>query len=200
MRETAPATINRPMELKLLSRERLYSGRVIDLVVDRVAMPSGKEGVREVARHPGGAVTVPLFDDGRVLLVSQFRYPLGRTITELPAGKLSPGEDPARAAVRELEEETGFTSANLKHLVTIYSTPGFCDEELHIYLARGLTPVPGGHRREEGESAMTVESVPLAEAVARAVRGELPDAKTIIGLLLAERMLGGTPLTPPQTP
>jgi ADP-ribose pyrophosphatase len=175
------------MELKLLSRQKLYSGRVIDLIVDRVTMPSGKEGVREVARHPGGAVTVPLLDDGRVLLVTQFRYPFGRFITELPAGKLAPGEDPARAARRELEEETGYTAATLEHLVTIYSTPGFCDEELHIYLARGLTPVPGGPRREEGELTMTVEAVPLAEAVARAVRGELPDAKTVIGLLLTER-------------
>ena len=188
------------MDLKLISSETVYTGRVIDLVVDRVAMPSGKEGVREVARHPGGAVAVPLLDDGRVLLVKQLRYPFGRHITELPAGKLAPGEDPLRAAGRELEEETGFTAATLEHLVTIYSTPGFCDEELHIYLARGLTPVPGGPRREEGESTMTVEAVPLAEAVARAVRGELPDAKTMIGLLLTERKLGSGPSSPPHTP
>ncbi|MEW6509596.1 MAG: NUDIX hydrolase [Bacteroidota bacterium] len=177
------------MELKLLSRETLYTGKVFDLVVDRIVYPSGKEGVREIARHPGGAVTVPLMDDGRVLLVRQLRYPFGRHITELPAGKLSPGEDPAAAAARELAEETGYAAGTLEHLVTIYSTPGFCDEQLHIYLARHITPRPEGIGREEGESSMVVEAIPFDEAVARAVRGEFPDAKTIIGLLLAERTL-----------
>ena len=179
----------RRTELKLLSREILYTGRVIDLLVDRVEYPSGRAGVREIARHPGGAVTVPVLDDGRVLLVTQLRYPIGARITELPAGKLSPGEEPAAAARRELEEETGYGASSLEHLATVYTTPGFCDEELHIYLARGLSPLPGGARREEGELTMTVESLPLGEAVARAVSGEFRDAKTIIGLLLAEKKL-----------
>jgi ADP-ribose pyrophosphatase len=177
------------MELKLLSREVLYSGRVFDLLVDRVEYPSGKAGVREVARHPGGAVTVPLLNDGRVLLVSQLRYPVGRRVTELPAGKLGPGEDPMAAAGRELAEETGYSAGSLEHLATVFTTPGFCDEELHIYLARGLSLVPEGPRREEGELNMTLDAVPLAVAVERAVRGEYPDAKTIIGLLLAEKRL-----------
>jgi len=185
---------DRRSELKLLSREVLYTGRVIDLLVDRVEYPSGKAGIREIARHPGGAVAVPILEDGNVLLVTQLRYPLGRRITELPAGKLSPGEDPREAARRELEEETGYGASSLEHLATVYTTPGFCDEELHLYLARGLSPVPGGARREEGELTMTVESLPFGEAVARAVRGEYPDAKTIIGLLLAEkRLMQGEP-------
>ncbi len=176
-------------ELKLLSREVLYTGRVIELLVDRVEYPSGKAGVREIARHPGGAVIVPLLDDGRVLLVSQLRYPVGKRVTELPAGKLALGEDPKAAAERELAEETGYRAASLDHLVTVFTTPGFCDEELHIYLARGLSLLPGGVRREEGELNMTVEEVPFGEAVSRAVRGDYPDAKTIIGLLLAEKRL-----------
>jgi len=186
-----PAEGGNPAELKLLSREVLYTGRVIDLLVDRVEYPSGRTGVREIARHPGGAVAVPLLDDGRVILVSQLRYPLGRRVTELPAGKLAPGEDPMSAAARELAEETGYSAASLEHLATVYTTPGFCDEQLHIYLARGLSLIPGGVRREEGELSMTVEEIPLDEAVARAVRGEFPDAKTIIGLLLAEKRFGG---------
>ena len=177
------------MELKLLSREILYTGRVIDLLVDAVEYPSGKTGVREVARHPGGAVTVPLLDDGRVLFVSQLRYPIGRRVTELPAGKLGKGEDPIAAARRELAEETGYSAASLDHLATVFTNPGFCDEELHIYIARGLSLLPGGPRREEGELNMTVEEVPFGEAVERAVRGEYQDAKTIIGLLLAEKKL-----------
>ena len=179
----------RNAELRLLSREVLYTGRVIDLVVDRIEYPSGTTGIREIARHPGGAVTVPILDDGRVLLVTQLRYPIGPRVTELPAGKLSPGEEPKAAAGRELAEETGYGASSLEHLVTVFTTPGFCDEELHVYLARGLTPLPGGARREEGELTMTLEAVPFAEAVSRAVRGEFPDAKTIIGLLLAEKRL-----------
>ena len=112
-------------ELKLLSREVRYTGRVIDLLVDSVQYPSGKSGVREIARHPGGAVTVPILDDGRVVLVSQLRYPLGRRVTELPAGKLMKGEDPRLAAARELEEETGYAASSLELLASVYTTPGF---------------------------------------------------------------------------
>jgi len=176
--------------LRLLSREILYTGRVIDLLVDRVEYPSGSSGIREIARHPGGAVVVPLLEDGRVLLVSQLRYPVGARVTELPAGKLARGEEPSAAALRELEEETGYTARGLEHLVTVYSTPGFCDERLHMYLARDVRPIPGGPRREEGELGMTVEAIPLEAAVTRALAGELPDAKTIIGLLLARERLG----------
>lgn len=179
------------MELKQLSREILYTGRVIELVIDRVEYPSGKTGMREIARHPGGAVVVPVFDDGRVMFVRQLRYPLGRHVMELPAGKLARGEDPAAAALRELAEETGYDAGSLEHLVTVYSTPGFCDEQLHIYLARGLALRPGGTLREEGELTMTLEFLPLEDAVARARRGEIEDAKTIIGLLLAHDRLGG---------
>ena len=180
-------------EIRRLSREVLYQGRVIDLLVDQVEYPSGRRGVREIAKHPGGGVTVPLLDDGRVLLVKQLRYPFDSHIVELPAGKLTPGEDPAEAAARELAEETGYHAGVLEHLATIYTSPGICDEQLFIYLARGLTPLPEGARREEGELTMTVLAVPFAEAVELAVRGELRDAKTVAGLLLADRKLHGDP-------
>ncbi len=173
------------MELTRLSREVLYKGRIIDLLVDQVQYPSGNRSVREVAHHPGGAAVVPVMDDGRVILVDQLRYPLERHILELPAGKLSPGEDPAVCAMRELEEETGWLGDPPSHLCSFYTTPGFCDEELHVYLARGLRPSPGGHKREEGEFTMNVHMLPFAEALAMVGDGRIKDAKTIIGLLLA---------------
>lgn len=177
------------MELKTLKREILYRGRVIDLLVDQVQYPSGNLSVREIAHHPGGAVAIPLFDDGRVLLVRQLRYPLGAYVLELPAGRLNPGEDPLQAAARELEEETGWTGARWTPLVSLFTSPGFCDEVLHLYLAEGLSPAPRGHRREESESSMTLETPSLGEAIRMIEGGTIRDAKTIAGLLLAARRL-----------
>lgn len=176
-------------ELTQLRSEVLYRGKVFDLVVDQVRYPSGRTGVREIARHPGGAVVVPLLDDGRVVMVKQLRYPFGRHLLELPAGKLGPGEDPALAAARELTEETGWIAGSLEKLTSIYTSPGFCDEELHLYLGRGLRESPDGHRREEGELSMTVHLLTFDDAVARVASGEIRDAKTIAGLLLAGRRL-----------
>ncbi|MBX2992540.1 MAG: NUDIX hydrolase [Bacteroidetes bacterium] len=175
------------MDLKRLKRDVLYTGKVFDLIVDQVEYPSGNTGVREIARHPGGAVVVPLLDSGMVMMVRQLRYPLGVHVLELPAGKLDKGEDPAAAARRELEEETGWLASSLHKLTSIYTTPGFCDEELHIYLATDLHQAEDGHKREEGELSMTVHFLPLSDAVKMAERGELKDSKTIIGLLLAQR-------------
>jgi ADP-ribose pyrophosphatase len=180
------------MELKRLSRQVVYTGKVFDLIVDQVEYPSGNTGVREIAHHPGGAVAVPILDDGQVVLVKQLRYPFGTHIYELPAGKLAPGEDPKVAAGRELEEETGYIAGSLQHLTSIYSTPGFCDEELHIFLATQLSKSHHGHRREEGEFSMTVESMPLQEALAMVEGGVIKDSKTIVGLLwIDKRMKGG---------
>ncbi len=175
------------MELKRLKREVLYTGKVFDLIVDEVEYPSGRRGIREIAHHPGGAVVVPLLDDGQVMMVQQLRYPFGKHILELPAGKLSPGEDPAEAARRELEEETGWVADHLTKLTSIYTTPGFCDEELHLYLGTALHPSPDGHRREEGEFSMTVHIFPLDQALHMIETGEIRDSKTIVGLLLAEK-------------
>ena len=178
-------------ELKQIKRETLYSGRVFDLIVDQVEYPSGNRSVREIAHHPGGAVAVPIMDDGSVLLIRQLRYPLGRHIYELPAGKLSPGEDPMLAARRELEEETGWVAGELELLSSVYTTPGFCDEILHIFLATKLQESPAGHRREEGEFTMTLHRVMMSDAIAMVESGEIQDAKTIIGLLMVERRRRG---------
>jgi ADP-ribose pyrophosphatase len=177
------------MDVEQLKREILYRGKVFDLIVDHVRYPSGSTGIREIAHHLGGAVVVPLADDRTVLLVEQLRYPLGRRILELPAGKLFPGEDPLLAARRELEEETGWSAGRMEKLASFYTTPGFCDEELHLYLGRELRRTVQGPHREEGEHGMTVHAIPFAEAVAMAKRGKIPDGKTIVGLLLASEHL-----------
>jgi ADP-ribose pyrophosphatase len=170
--------------IRRLRRDVLYTGKVFDLLVDQVAYPSGATGVREIARHPGGAVVVPLLDNGDVVLVRQWRWPIEGTLLELPAGKLAPGEEPAACAERELAEETGWVAGRLELLTRIYTTPGFCDEVLHIFRGTSLRPSPAGHAREEGEREMTIHTMPLADAAALVRRGEIRDAKTIIGILL----------------
>jgi ADP-ribose pyrophosphatase len=177
--------------LKLVKHEIVYQGKIIDVVVDQLEYPSGQKTIREVARHPGGAVAVPMLDDGRLILVSQLRYPLGEAILELPAGKLSPGEDPLDCARRELEEETGWMGGEWEKLTSIFSTPGFCDEELHIFLATQLVQAPNGYSRSEGEAEMSVHTFLFREAVEMIHRGEIRDAKTVCGILLLKDRVSG---------
>jgi ADP-ribose pyrophosphatase len=176
-------------DLKVLKSERLYAGRVFNLIVDQVEYPSGNRSVREVAEHSGGAVAVPLFDDGSVLLVRQYRYPVKAFLYELPAGKLQVGEDPQTCAARELEEETGYIASRWEKLTAIYTTPGFCTEQLHIFLAMQLQPSTRGQSLEEGEMHLTNEKIPFATAVGMIEAGTIVDSKTICGILLAERRM-----------
>jgi ADP-ribose pyrophosphatase len=176
--------------LKLLQREKLHAGKVFDLIVDQVEYPSGNRAVREVADHPGGAVTVPFLNDSTLLLIRQFRYPLNDVIYEFPAGKLDPQETPERCAARELEEETGYRARSLTPLGKIYTSPGFCTELLHLFVATGLTHVVDGPRLEEGELGLTVLPTPL-ETVAEMIRdGTIVDAKTICAFFLAMKQMG----------
>jgi len=175
--------------LKVVKRTTVFEGRVFDIIVDDVEYPSGNPSVREVARHAGGAVVVPVLDDGRLVMIRQHRYPLDEVIWELPAGKLDRGEEPLACAKRELAEETGYAASAWDHLNSIYTTPGFCDEVLHIYLARGLTQVPGGRKPEEGEESMTVHEIPFAEAVRMISEMDIRDGKSICGILQAAPLL-----------
>lgn len=177
------------MQLKVLQRRRLYEGKVFNLIVDDVEYPSGNRSIREVAEHPGGAVAAALLPDESIILVRQHRYPVDKDLFELPAGKLSPGEDPLHCAARELEEETGYTADSWQRLTAIFTTPGFCTEQLHIYLAVDVRPSARGRTLEEGELTMTVEVVPLQLAMEMIERGEIVDGKTICGIFLAERFL-----------
>lgn len=171
----------------LLEREKKYSGKIIDLTVDRIQYSSGRIAVREVVEHPGGAVIVCLFGNDDILLVRQYRHPFGQDVTELPAGKLDKNEDPLLCAQRELREETGYGARQWEKLTALYATPGFCNEVLHLFLARDPFLHEAGQALEEGEASLRVQRVPLKEAVAMIERQEIVDGKTIAGILLAER-------------
>jgi len=164
---------------------RVFEGRMISVEVDRVRFADGAEAVREVVRHPGAVVVVPLLSDGRVLLERQFRYPAGLELVELPAGKLDPGEDPLECARRELAEETGHGAASWRLLASFYSAPGFCDEVMHCFLAEGLAPGAQGHT--DDDERIELLAVPWAEALAMIDSGAIRDAKSIAGVLLADR-------------
>jgi len=167
-----------------LSGERIYSGRVVVLEVDRVGLPNGGESVREVIRHRGAAVVLPLLDDGRVVLVRQYRYPVGESLLELPAGTLEPAEDPLECAARELAEETGLRARTLSPLGRFYSAPGYTDETLHAVLATGLERTAGA--TPDRDELIETELVAPSEVARRIASGEIRDAKTIATLMLAQ--------------
>jgi len=169
------------MSFKVDKSEILYQGKVFNLQVDEITYTeSGNKGIRQVAVHPGGAVVVPVTDDGKIVLVQQFRYPLQRILLELPAGKLEPEEDPMLCATRELTEETGYTAAKVEPLGFIFTSPGFCTEKLYMYVATGLTP--GEFNREEGEIGMEIHEHTIEEIEKMIVDGIIVDAKTLGGI------------------
>ena len=178
-------------EFRLLASEEVYTGRVISLRRDTVAMPGGGDSVREVVRHPGAVAVVALDDEGRVLLLRQYRHAVGGYLWELPAGlRDADGEPPLETAKRELAEEAELAAGRWSLLTTIYSSPGFCDEQVLIYLAEGLADVerPEGFVVEHEEADMTLERMPLDEAVQRIYDGDIRNASAIIGLLAAWRV------------
>ncbi len=173
-------------EPRLLDRRTAYSGRVLEVGIDRLRLPDGGTTELEIIRHSGAAVVVPVTGDGEVLLVRQYRYATGEWLLEAPAGKLAPGEAPAACGRRELEEETGWRAARLDSLGAVWSSPGFTDELLHLFLARDLEP---GTQALERDELLTVERQPVSAAVAMARDGRITDAKTVCALLRAAAAL-----------
>ena len=165
---------------------RVHDGHVISLRVDTVAMPGGGEREREVVEHPGAVGIVALDDEGRVLLLRQYRHPVGQHLWELPAGLLDEDGEPARAAAaRELHEEAGLQARTWHTLVDTYTSPGMSDEATRVYLARDVSATADDHERVDEEADMTVEWVPLADAVRRVLNGDIQNALCVIGLLAA---------------
>jgi 8-oxo-dGTP pyrophosphatase MutT (NUDIX family) len=183
-------------EYRVVASEEVYEGRVLSLFRDTVTMPGGGTSVREVVRHPGAVAVVAVDDQDHVVLLRQYRHPVGGYLWELPAGlRDADGEPPLVTAKRELAEEAQLSAARWSLLATSYSTPGFCDEQVQIYLAEDLAEVdlPSGFLVEHEEADMTVRRVPLAEAVQRVFDGEIRNASAIIGLLAAAQTRTATP-------
>ena len=171
-----------------VSSEEIYHGKIVHLFRDQVRLPNGKLATREVMRHPGAAAVVPLTREGNVILVRQYRYPFAQVMLEIPAGKLDPGEDPLICARRELTEETGYEADEFVSLGVFYPSVAVMDEQIHLYLARGLTFRAAN---PDADEFLNVERMPLDEAVRRVMSGELCDGKTALGLLMAWQRLHG---------
>jgi ADP-ribose pyrophosphatase len=173
--------------------ETVYVGRVLAVRLDHVVMPGGRVAQREIVEHPGAVAIVPLHDDASVVMIDQYRHAVGRRLRELPAGLLdTPGEDPVATARRELVEEVGCTAQDWSVLVDVVSSPGFSDEAVRVFLARGLTEIGRPAGGDDEEADLSVVRVPLADAVREVLAGEIVNASTVAGLLAAQAVLAGT--------
>lgn len=167
--------------------EEIFDGVILHVFKDTVQLPNGNPATRELIRHVGAVGVIPITEDGKVIVERQFRYPLGRVITEIPAGKLdSFSEDRLSAAKRELEEETGYTADEWIDMGDYYPTPAYCDERITLYLARGLHQ---GQRHLDEDEFLNFEAVPLSQLVEDVMEGRITDGKTQVAVLKAARIL-----------
>lgn len=174
-----------------LGSRLIYRGRVIDLQIDSVRYPDGSTGELEIVRHSGAAAVVALADalhaaDPRLLLVRQYRYAAGGYLYEIPAGRLDEGESPESCARRELREETGYGARSLRPLTTIYTTPGFTDEKIHLFVGEGLER---GEAKSERDEFLEVRLLRLSQVLEMIGQGAVVDAKTVVGVLYLARFL-----------
>ena len=167
-------------EEETLSSRMVYDGRAVKLRVDTVRMPSGRETMREIVEHSDCVAIIAVDDKGNILLVSQFRKSVEKELLEIPAGGIEPGEDPVDCVRRELREETGFLPRKVERLGGFYSSPGYCTEYLHLYLATDLVPSP---LQAEDSENIRLDRVPLAQISGLIASGSICDAKSIAGLL-----------------
>jgi ADP-ribose pyrophosphatase len=170
-----------------IESRRAYTGKIISLDVDTVRFPDGSTGRLEMIRHPGASAIVPFLSDPRgedpqVLMIRQYRYATDGYMYEIPAGRLDKGESPRDCAVRELKEETGCTAELMDHLLTMYTTPGFTDEKIHLFMATGLI---AGETKHEADEFMDLHPMRLSRALEMVEAGGIQDAKTALGLLFA---------------
>lgn len=160
-----------------------FSGRLLKVNIDTVTLPNGNKTTREIINHPGAVAVVPILDDGSIVFVKQYRYPIDTVLYEIPAGKLDVGEDPDVCAVRELSEETGYTASKWQKLTSIVTTPGFTDEVIHLYAASGLEKHAQHTDEDEFIDVVTLKPEQVKKMV---LNGEIYDSKTLSALYLLE--------------
>jgi ADP-ribose pyrophosphatase len=161
-----------------ISTTPIYKGKIISLQVDEVRLPNGETATREIVKHPGAVAVIALHDD-KLIVVEQYRKPLEKSQIEIPAGKLEPGEDPLEAARRELEEETGYRAGVIRHVSSLYTSPGFANELLHVYVAEDLKP---GAVHPDEDEFLSCTAITLAEAKQLIAQERISDAKTILAV------------------
>lgn len=172
--------------IRLIRCDRVYEGKLLKIDLERLALPGGAVAELEIIRHPGASAVVPLTPDGGVIMIRQYRHATGGFLFEIPAGKLDPGESPEDCALRETAEETGMRAGLLHGLGSIYTTPGFTDEVIHLFAATQLTPQP---QALEPDELIEVFTIPLDQAIAAICEGEITDSKTICALFRARQEL-----------
>ena len=176
------------MDKPIVPREirTVFKGRVFTVQVETIALPKGGELAVEIVRHPGSVVIVPLTENGKLILVRQYRHPIGRWVWELPAGTLQPGEEAERAAVRECHEETGLIPSRVEPIGSYYPSPGFCDEIMHFFKVTGLRKPGAGDEAayQDEDEDLEVRTFDIEELRGMLRRGEIEDLKTVVGLTL----------------
>ncbi|WP_438758681.1 NUDIX domain-containing protein [Enterococcus sp. AZ126] len=170
-------------EEKTISRKEIFKGQIIEVVVDEVRLPNGETSTRELVFHSGAVAVIPITADNKIIMVKQFRKPMEKVLLEIPAGKIDPGEHdyPKETAERELEEETGFRANKLTFVTSMYVSPGFADELLHVYYAEDLEKVPNP-RPQDDDEVLELYTLTLEEAKAEITSGLICDAKTIFAV------------------
>lgn len=181
------------MSKSTIATHRIFTGRIFSVDVDQVRYPDESVGEVEVVRHPGGCAIIPFLsdpagNDPQILLIRQYRYVVDSLLYEVPAGRLDENEDPIKTATRELKEETGCTAENIQHLTSVYTTPGFTDEKIHIYMATGLTR---GETELDADEFLEVVTVNLSRALQMVQQGEIKDAKSMLAILYAAGFAAG---------
>ncbi|WP_077367647.1 NUDIX hydrolase [Anaerosalibacter sp. Marseille-P3206] len=164
-------------EEKTMKTERIYEGKILNLRIDTVELPDKKYSKREIVEHPGAVAIVALTDENEIILVKQYRKAVERELLEVPAGKLEIGEEPKETAIRELKEETGFTPKKIEYLLEFYTSPGFSNEKMYLFLASGLVE---GEAQPEKDEYIEVKKVKLDDLIDMILKGEIMDSKTIV--------------------